>query len=304
MTIPFYKPSITDNDIASVTAVLRSGNLTTGETVKQFEDEFASYIGAPYCIATNSLTSGYLLLLDLLTPRAVNLPSATYVSMANVPHKMGIKIEFRDEWSAGHAYEIYTDKGTIVDSAHEVVKGGYKSGQLWLYSFHSTKLLTTAQGGMIATDSKDFADTLRSMRSDGRLKGLGSYIVREPGWNLYLSDVQAALGLSQLRRLDEKIAERERIAKKYEELLPGVWTSQYLVQAKVKSARLCMEQLRGQVEIQQHFPPIHLQPAYVGAWNLPQTTQLSTQIISLPFYEGMSDEDINQVAENIKVWRT
>lgn len=311
MQVPFYKPEITTEDLFEVSKQLSSGKLTTGERVKEFEEEFAKFIGAPYCVAVNSLTNGYLMVLDMLNPIAANIPSATFVSMANMLKKMGVTIQFRDEWITGREYVIRTDKGDIIDSAHVIERDIFKKNPdaFWLFSFHSTKILTTLTGGMIATASEDQANFLRTIRDNGRLIGSFSpdYVVHNIGWEFEMSDVQAALGLSQLSRLDETIRKRANIRNEYKNELhvdEKDRFSQYCIQVWVDNQRDFVTYMKNNgVQVSKHFNPIHLQPAYYNNLNLPVTQSFANHLVSIPYFNEISDGEISNVSELIYQWR-
>lgn len=308
--IPFYRPNITEEDATAVADVVRSGRLVTGEQVKQLEDEFADYIGAPYCLATDSLTSGYLLLLDLLNPSSVTMPSGTYVSMAAVTKKFNIPLTFTDEWVVGQAYPIKTDRGTIYDSAHEISKDICKRDEngYWLFSLHGTKIVTAGAGGIIALFSKDHYEYLRTLRDSGRLKYKRQYdyVVSAIGWNQEFTDIQAALARSQLKRVEELLAKRREVSQKLsEKIIPQKFDrrSDYLYQIHVQDFQAFADYCEGKMGISRHFYPLHKQPAYLTGQKLPVTEYLGTHLVSIPYFPDMTDEEIETVANIINEYR-
>lgn len=310
--IPLYKPDISEADIQAISDTLRSGNLTTGTVVQEFEEEFATFVGIKHAIAVDSLTNGYLLVLDLLTPHSLVMPSATYISMANIPKKMGMKIQFKDEWIAGRDYVIQTDKGDIVDSAHLLEKDICKKNPdaIWLFSLHATKLITSGTGGMICTNSDDFANHLKVMRNSGRLKTSRGfdYVVTEAGWNFYMSDIQAALGLSQLRRYDELMKLRDECYETYQKYLkPNKYDrrTKYIYQIWVENIYGFADYMRDKgIAVSKHFTPIHTQPAFSTNQSLRDSEVLSEHLASIPYYPRLPEKDIEIVSKAINEWRT
>lgn len=311
MSIPLYKPDISEEDISAVTDVLRAGKLTTGDTVRQFEKEFAEFVGAPYALAVDSLTSGFLLVLDLLCPSRASMPSATYVSMANALKKFNTAITWRDEWVCGRAYPIETDKGTIWDSAHELEKNICQKDKTgyWLFSTHATKLITTGTGGVICVFSEDEYNVLKLLRDSGRVRTARNfnYSVLFPGWNFYQSDIHAALGLSQLRRYDELMQKRDECFATYQKyLVPKKLDTRtkYLYQIFVDDALKLADHLKSKgIQVSRHFTPLHTQSAFATGQKLPTTEYLSEHLLSIPYFPNMEEEDIKKVSEEINTWR-
>jgi len=312
MSIPLLRPPITKEDIEAVTKQLEAGQLSGGKIVRDFEDAFAEYVGAPHCIAVDSLTSGFLAVLDMLGPSAASLPTATYVSMANTLKKMGVSIQFRDGWIAGNAYPILTDKGTIMDSAHalrrDICLQDKKS--IWLFSFHATKLLATGKGGMIATFSKEQAEFLKRIVNNGRIYANNTFefVVHNAGWNTYMSDIEASLGLSQLKRLDETNKRRDEVKKLYDKYLkshPKDNWSRYIYQVWIENFPAFYQECeKRQIQVSKHFNPIHLQPAFFTRGSFPQATEAAAHLISIPFWADMSEEQIKTVSELVNQWRS
>ncbi|MBN2299494.1 MAG: aminotransferase class I/II-fold pyridoxal phosphate-dependent enzyme [Deltaproteobacteria bacterium] len=227
---------------------------------------------------------------------------------------------------------IARDIPVIEDAAHAVgtfYKGrhiGWKN--LAVYSFHPIKNITTAEGGMITGSDKDFMARVKLMRFHGierdAWKRYGrasdpSYDITEPGHKYNMTDIQAALGTVQLRKIDQINEIRSNIANRYlNELasidgldLPGRPQydhvhSWHLFVVKILSMDrpAFMEALaRDNIGYGLHFPACH-RLSYVrrlfGDIDLPETEAASQKILSLPLYPGMSDENITRVIETIK----
>jgi len=309
--IPLLRPAITKSDVEAVSKQLLSLQLAGGKIVNEFEEEFAKYVGTKYAVGVDTLTAGFIAVLQMLKPTWATLPSATYISMANALKQMGVEIQFHDGWVAGHEYEIATDKGLIVDSAHAIDREICKKvpRAIWLFSFHATKLLTTGKGGMICTNSKEQYNFLKTLVNNSRVYANNSfeYTVHIPGWNYYMSDIIAALGLSQLRNLDFVNRKRDTVKKWYDKYLVfnvrDNW-SRYIYQVWVEDFncfydRACEEG----IQCSKHFNPIHLQPAFYTKGKFPVAEEYSQHLISIPFYADMKEEDVKTVANLINTWR-
>jgi dTDP-4-amino-4,6-dideoxygalactose transaminase len=178
-----------------------------------------------------------------------------------------------------------------------------------VFSFHPVKSITTGEGGIITTNSDELAEALRRFRSHG--------IVRKPelgGWyyeieslapNYRLTDIHAALGTSQLRKLDRFVARRNELADRYRTLLTGLpvvlapdpppgWTSaRHLYPVRVAERRRVYDGLReAGVAAQVHYVPIHHHPIYRDTPHppLPETDRAYEGLLSLPLYPDLTDD--------------
>lgn len=255
--IPFHKPSIGEREIAAVSAVLRSGWLTTGPITAEFERLFAEYGGAPHAVAVNSCSSGLQLALAALgvgpgdevitspltfcaTVLAIMHTGATPVladvgadgnidptsvavritprTKALLPVHLGGKLcEMESLWDLARAHGLFV----VEDAAHALATPA--GSDAVVYSFYATKSLTTGEGGMITTHRAALAERMRRIGYHGISdRDDWRYAVTEPGFKFNLSDVQSALGLEQLKRQDEFLAARRHIAKIYMSELAGI----------------------------------------------------------------------------------
>jgi UDP-4-amino-4-deoxy-L-arabinose-oxoglutarate aminotransferase len=203
-------------------------------------------------------------------------------------------------------------------------------GNIAIFSFHPIKNITTAEGGMVTCHDDALAARLRLLRFHGierdawRRYGKGGtphYDVHEPGYKCNLTDVQAAIGVVQMRRLGELNARRAELAGRYLEYLHGVqgidlpqgvpyphthsWHL-FIVKVKGMDRDLFIGELAARnVGVGLHFPPCHLL-SYVlnrygtGYGNLPETEQAGRRIVSLPLFPGMADGDVEYVCEAVR----
>jgi perosamine synthetase len=199
-------------------------------------------------------------------------------------------------------------------------------GSSGMYSYCQNKMITTGEGGMIVTDEKDLADRMRLLRSHGRAMAdhfysgvKGEYVVF--GHNMRMSSITAALGLSQMGKLEENISLRKKAARIYDEKLdrvPGLETFKdttdsrsvcqlYTIKLASRGKReKVMEALgRDGIACKVYFNPIHLESAYRKRYgyaegDLPITEDISRKVLTLPMYPGLAKDDIDRICGSIE----
>jgi dTDP-4-amino-4,6-dideoxygalactose transaminase len=226
----------------------------------------------------------------------------------------------------------------VVEDAAHALPASYRGrrvgtiGDVTAFSFYATKNLTTGEGGMLTTADASLAERLRTRRLHGmsrdawrRYSAEGSwrYDVAYPGFKYNMTDIAAAMGLVQLRRLPALHQRRRRLAALYNELLSGIpelglpvtraevehaWHL-YVVRLRPERLRIhrdaVIELLKAQgVATQVHFIPLHLHSYYAGAFgyrpeDFPVASAAAERILSLPFFTLMSDDDVRYVATTL-----
>lgn len=228
----------------------------------------------------------------------------------------------------------------VIEDASHAIGGKYRGepigncrySDITIFSFHPVKIVTTAEGGAALTNDKELADRMALFRSHGITRD-PAVMTREPdgpwyyqqvdlGYNYRMTDMQAALGLSQMARVDEYVARRHVLAKRYDEmlaLLPVVRPWQHpdsysglhlyvirLELAKIsKSRRAVFEGLRARgIGVNLHYIPVHTQPHYsqMGFRNgdFPEAEQYYQEAITLPMYPTMSEAEQDEVIAALK----
>lgn len=220
----------------------------------------------------------------------------------------------------------------IEDAAHALgaTYNGKKVGSIsdmTMFSFHPVKHITTGEGGIIVTNNKEFYDKLLQFRSHGITRNVEKlneyhgpwyYEMQLLGYNYRMTDIQSALGISQLRKIDMFINRRKEIAKKYNEAFKNIdqviipyqgkhrESSWHLYILRLKLSELTVdrkqifEELQNQnIGVNVHYIPVHLHPYYqqlgYGKGDFPKAEKLYQEIITLPLFPAMSDQDVEDV---------
>jgi len=212
--------------------------------------------------------------------------------------------------------------GGHVDAGPRDIRPVGSFGKAGIFAFYPNKQITTGEGGMIVTDDDDFASLCRSLRNQGR-DGMGWLAHQRLGYNFRLSEIHAALGIAQMSRLDEILANRRRVAQAYMERL---MTNRYLILPTLDDqthmswfvfvVRLndlfepgdrdqVMMELRGEgIGCGNYFPPIHLQPymAKLGfnEGDFPVTEYIAARTLALPFFSRMTESQVETVSQTLE----
>ena len=221
----------------------------------------------------------------------------------------------------------------ISDACHSIGSEyrGRKTGTLadiTAFSFHPVKHITTGEGGMILTDNPDFAGKMRMFRGHGistdyrqrEEKGSWFYEMEYLGYNYRITDFQCALGISQLKKLPGWIIRRQELALEYDNAFknnpaivsikksPNVSHAYHLYVIKLEKAdrnRTFTELRNNGIGVNVHYIPVHLHPYYrktfgTGEGLCPVAEKAFGQIISLPMFPGLRDEELETVITKIK----
>lgn len=228
---------------------------------------------------------------------------------------------------------VIEDAAHAIGASYDVEGRNYKVGScahsdMTIFSFHPVKHMTTGEGGMITTNSLELYEKLRLLRTHGITKDPGKltrkdgpwyYEQLELGFNYRITDMQCALGFSQLNRLDSFIARRREIAEIYnealsfcDELILPVQNSEahsswhlYLLGLRSLDRTLVFEKLRERgLGVNVHYIPVHLQPYYQDSFgfkegDFPQAEAYYQSAITLPLFPAMSDDDIQYVIKSV-----
>lgn len=214
---------------------------------------------------------------------------------------------------------------------HSAPVGNCRHSAITVFSFHPVKIITTGEGGLATTNDPLLARRMAELRCHGIVRdperflrppaGPWVYEQQQLGFNYRMTDLQAALGLSQLGRLDAIVAERNRLLERYRKLMADLAVRPLVVPERVRGAvhlavirlsqatpvthRQVFEGLRSAgIGVQLHYSPVHLQPYYqtLGfeqGW-FPESERYAQTCLSLPLYPGLSDEQQDRVCFSLR----
>ena len=369
--IPVNRPFFGPEEEQAAVAVLRSGWVTQGPRVAEFERAFAAYLGQREAIAVSSCTTGLHLVLHALgvgPGDEVIVPSLSFIATANAVSHTGATPVFADvdlatyNLSPASAEAALSPQTKAVLVVHQVglpadlesfralaaragaalvedaacAIGSRAGGRLVgseshaaVFSFHPRKLVTTGEGGMIVTRDPDLAGRLRSLRhhgvsvSDHARHAAPAVVVesyREVGFNYRMTDLQAAIGLAQLARLEEVVATRIAQAERYNRafqrhpalavpaVLPAVrfnyqtYLLRLLPGSRTDRDGLMRALLERGIATRRGITAAHREPAYRDRplrVPLPATDEAERSTIVLPLFHALEPKDQDRVIEAV-----
>jgi UDP-4-amino-4,6-dideoxy-N-acetyl-beta-L-altrosamine transaminase len=249
-------------------------------------------------------------------------------------HLAGQSCEMDKIYALGQKYGF-----RIIEDASHAIGGKYKGkaiggcqySDITVFSFHPVKIITTGEGGMCVTNNPELANSLTRLRSHGIVRhpsemthtpdGPWYYQQVELGFNYRMTDIQAALGLSQIKRLDEFVTTRHAIAKRYNDMLKEYWIEMpwqhpdsysglhlYIIRVKRKNKHIShlqlFERLRNSgILVNLHYIPVYRHPYYQKlGYNLsdfPEAEAYYAEAISLPMFVTLSEEKQAEVVARI-----
>ncbi len=359
--IPIARVELSDAEIEAAAAVLRSGRLVQGPQTEAFERRFAEVVGAKQAIATSSGTAAlHVAYMALLEPGSdVLVPTFSHISTASMVHFAGCRPVLCDidprtftldlddaerrltpntraivgvhlfgnacaidevlKFARAHGLRVVWDAA----QAHGTRYRGRDVGSfpdLVCYSFYPTKNLFVGEGGMITTNDDELAERCRLLRSHGQTRKYEHPVL---GFNYRLTEVEAAIGLKQLERLDERVRRRrENAAFLTERLsqLDGIQTPyvpegvehsyhQYSILVDPETLGRTRDELARALHEQGvgtgvHYPrPIHKQPAFerlLGEQHLPVSERVAERILSLPVHPALTRDDLERICTAVE----
>jgi perosamine synthetase len=345
--IRLAKPDVGEAELAAVAEVLESGRLTMGPKVAELEEGLAAACAVRNAVAVSSGTAALhlaVLALGIGEGDEVIVPAYTFPATANVVALSGARPVLVDvdpetmnldparaaaavtnrtraligvhlfgrplEWESveaavpGAVALIEDAAGALGARRRERPCGGL--GVLGCLSFHPRKIVTTGEGGAVTTHDDDLADSVRRMRHHG-IEPRGDFEISAPGLNYRLSDIQCAVGIPQLARLEELLAARERLAASYTERLAGLvetpsaapgdrhgWQA-YVVRLDRRDDALAALREAG-IEAQIGTYALHRLAAYRDQGAFPGADECYERALALPFHSRLDGPDLDRVA--------
>lgn len=392
--LPYGRHSIDEDDVAAVAQVLRSGSLTGGPVVGQFEAALAETLGAPHAVACANGTAALhmaALAIGLGPGTAAVVPVVTFLATANAVRYTGAEVVFADVdpdsglMEAEHlraalarhegppvkaAFPVHLNghcadlealsaeaerQGlTLVEDACHALGGSWvaqgeeavplgaaRYAALCTFSFHPVKVIAMGEGGAVTTRDPQLAEHLRRLRNHGMTRDPAEftehdqafdatgapnpwyYEMPEVGYNYRASEINCALGLSQLGKLPRFLERRRTLAQAYDEALaelapvvrpvtraPRCNSGWHLYAVRIDFAALglsraeVMQRLNAAaIGTQVHYLPVNRQPYYLaryGTVSLPGANAYYEACLSLPLFPEMQQADVTRVVAELK----
>ncbi|HEY6968026.1 MAG TPA: DegT/DnrJ/EryC1/StrS family aminotransferase [Candidatus Angelobacter sp.] len=358
-SIPVYSSWISDEDVEAVKRVAADGWISsTGPEVQRFENDFADFIGADYAISTsNGTTALHLALTGLgIGPGdEVIVPDLTFIASAATIAQTGATPVFADvsraDWNITveevlrkrtprtravlpvHLYGNPADCEAIAEAVPDLLmiedaaeacgasRNGRKTGTFGTagaFSFYANKVITTGEGGMVVTGDRQLAERLRVLRGHGMAPDR-KYFHPELGFNYRMTALQAAIGRSQLQRIDTVLALKRKIASWYEERLAEIpqielhaastpekegvyWMYSILLPDSATRERVMDALAEDRIETRPFFLPMSTLPPFrqQSAEGLPVSLDLSRRGMNLPSSPLLTEEEVDRVCDGIR----
>jgi dTDP-4-amino-4,6-dideoxygalactose transaminase len=370
MNVPITKPALTEEEARAPYESIKSGWVTQGPKVAEFERAVAAYVGAKHGVATTSCTTGLHLALATIgvgPGDEVIVPSFTFIASANAILYTGATVVFCEvdprsfnadpadiekritkktkaimpvdqiglacditpinEIAQRHGIDVVEDAAPTIGGTYKGRRVGSNAHQT-VFSFHPRKVITTGEGGMITTDDDVLADKARKLRAHAMsVSDLDRHTAdrpileeyRELGFNYRMTDIQASIGLVQIRRLDDLLRIRVAKAERYNRELADIkklrtpYTPPYAthtyqsycldLQPSVDRDDLMARLLRRGIATRRGVMASHLEKVYrdrLGTVSLPVTEEKSRSTMLIPLFATMTDDEQSYVIESLR----
>lgn len=371
MGVEFYRHNLGTEERQKVFECLDGVFLTTGQYVKDFETQFAEYLGLEFVVGLNSCTAALhlsLLALDIGEGDEVITTPMTFIATSNAILYSGARPVFVDvDLETGlidpkkiemavtsrtkaiipvHLYgqlcemrairkiadarglKIIEDCAHCVEGSREGVRPG-QLGDIACFSFYATKNMTCGEGGAVATGDSNLAERIRILRNHGMNKnaadrhegGYAHWDLVELGWKYNMSNIQAAMLLPQIPRIEHRWRMRDVLYKEYSDeladdirsvriprIVPGVKSAYHLftIQVDAGCRDTLLRELSGRkIGCAVHYRAIHLLSYYRSRFgykegDFPFAERIGNETISLPFWIGLSAEEVKEVGRVVR----
>jgi len=340
ITIPHSRPTLGPEEIKAVSDVISSGYIAEGSVVREFEQRFAAYLGMGHAVATNSGTSALhlaLLALEIGPGDEVIIPSYVCSALLNAVNYTGaapvlgdicpqtynldaadVKKRLSDRTKAiivPHLFGLPADLDPLLKLDVPLIEDcAQAAGALYsrrragtfgvasIFSFYATKVMTTGEGGMVVSNSQEFADRINNLKTYDRKD---DYSIR---FNYKMTDIQAALGRVQLQRLSEMIQRRRWIAEKYTKAFKALDIGvpptdyghiyfRYVLNLNTDSQPWLNALAQKGIGCDRPvYLPLHRQIAQKG---YPVTEKAWKNSLSIPIYPSLTDGEISRIIDAV-----
>lgn len=332
-TIPIAKPDITRLEKEKVMEVLDSKNLSCGDVTRRFEEHFASYIGVKHAIAVSSGTSAlhcaYLasnvehnaITTPLTFNATINMLKASKLNPKYIDIRSDFNINFREIiWKINsfdelivpvHLYGLPCEIDKIVELAERngsvVIEdcaqscgASYKGhkvgswGEIGCFSFYASKVLACGEAGMVTTNNPEIAEKIRDLRQHSLNQG-------GIGYNYRMTDISAAIGIEQLKRIDIFIEKRRKIAKIYNEefnnLIDKLPTEKEHIYNSYsfcipKRDKFIVDMNRLAIDCRVYYPKPFA--------DLPNVSRICKEVVSIPIRPNLTSDEVEYIVDSVK----
>jgi perosamine synthetase len=334
---PSYLPYI-DEVLSATEKVLRSGNIAQGTVVAEFEQRIADYAGTKYAVAVSSGTAGLFLCLKACGvgpgDQVITSPYS-FIATVFAIQTTGAKPVFcdvdRDTYNMdlskfgwyvhrnikaympvdvfGLPYDTSNIKGfpVIVDSCESLGNHPDRPFTAQVFGLYPNKLITTGEGGVICTNNKKIADYCKAYRNQGRKPDDTWLDSSQNGFHYRMTDSQAALGIVQMKHIDEIIHRRKQVVRRYND--NGIYLSQridtdkynpFIFVVECDNRDKVMQHLKDNgIDSRAYFPSIHLMKCMNGykPGDFPISEEISRRTLAIPYFADMSMSDVDYVSK-------
>ena len=348
--IPLAKPLIGRNEKRSVQRVLNSGNLAQGPVVAEFESSFSKFVGDRDCVAVNSGTSGLVtavMSLGIGQGDEVIVPSFTFAASANSIALCGAKPIFIDierktfnldyklleslitpktkAIMAVHLYGLCANMKHTLEVAKKhnlfVIEDAAQAhlsaidgqtagtfGDVAVFSFYPTKNMTSGEGGMVVYKDTSYSRNARLIRNQGMEKRYHNEIA---GHNFRMSDIHAAIGVEQLKKVEEWTEKRESNAIYLNNAITEAETPhipsgyrhvfhQYTIRVEKFRDSLADKLSADGIGNGIYYPvPVHRLPSFNESIALPETEMAAQEALSLPVHPSLTKSNLDRIARSV-----
>mgnify|MGYP000243956052 CR=1 FL=1 len=360
-TIPMANPFIGEEEANAVFEAVNSGWLSMGPKVAEFEKDFAEMVGSKYAIATNNGTAALhvaMIAAGIKDGDEVLVPDITFASTANVvlyeravpvlvecdsktfninledlekkitektkaiiPVDMnGMPVDYNEilEIAKHHNLQVIADSAESLGAIYKGKKVG-SIAPMHIFSFFPNKNMTTGEGGMVTTNNSQVAKAISQLRNMGQDYRYHHILL---GFNYRMTEVAAAIGLEQMKKLNSIMLEKERIVERYnvgfKDCLGVItpWLPDYVdkhawymytitLNSSINRDEVVNKLKELGVETRTSFPPIHAQPFYIDRFGdqregFPISTKAWGSLINLPIWVGLPKADQDYIIASVK----
>lgn len=359
--IPYGQQYIDDDDINAVVETLKSGMLTTGSKVREFEEKISETLGCDYTSVVSNGTAALHCAVNAIGVKGkeVIVPAISFAATANcIVYEGGkpIFIDVYDDGSidldeieelinkntaaiiavdfAGQKSDLFElnklakkyDVKLIIDAAHSFGiqnSDDFDYVDIMTFSFHPVKIITTGEGGAICTNNKELHKKIQQFRSHGidtdySKRKRYEYDIIDLGYNYRLTDIQCALGISQINKVHDFIDKRQCIAKYYNKAFKGLKDyidvlnisrdcayHLYIIIIKDKCP-LTRDELfdilkEANIGVNVHYKPIYLHTYYqnIDQYSLSNAEDLYNNMLTLPIHFNLNIDQLNYIIGTI-----